>query len=145
MEIDDVKSQSLDSWQCQMNKVDLKLLLSCSIDHSRQCRSVFDMTLSFNDKSSAMLKLVVASVYWISKAGSDSSDIRSQIFVHFKADSIFSQYLSAILQQVNKMCSSQMVATEHKPLHKSNSSTFRFIVGFKKHHQRSTHKSWQRR
>jgi hypothetical protein len=37
-----------------------------------------------------------------------------------------------------------MVVTEHKPLHKSNSSTFRFIVRFKQQHQSSTHKSWQR-
>jgi hypothetical protein len=36
MEIDDVKSQSI-KWQCQINIVDLKLLSSCSIDHSRQC------------------------------------------------------------------------------------------------------------
>jgi hypothetical protein len=42
------------------------------------------------------------------------------------------------------MCStSQMVVMEHKPLHKSNSSTFRFIVGFKQQHQSLTHKSWQ--
>ncbi len=140
MEIDDVKSQLIDSWQCLIDKVDLKLLSSCSIDHPWQCWSDLDMTLSFVDH-----QLVVASVSWISKADLDFSDIWSQIFVHFEADSNFSWYLSAILKQLNKMCSaSQMVATEHKPLHKSNSSTFRFIVGFKQQHQSLTHKSWQR-
>jgi hypothetical protein len=70
------------------------------------------------------------------KADSDFSDIRSQIFVHFEADSNFSRYLSATLQQLNKMCSAfQMMAAEHKPIHKSNSSTFRFIVGFKQQHK----------
>jgi hypothetical protein len=100
---------------------------------------------SFDNKSSSTFQLVDASVYWISKADLDFSDIRFQIFVHFKADSNFSQYLSAILQQFYKMCStSQMAVTEHKPLHKSNSSTFRFIVGFKQQHQSSIHKSRQR-
>ena len=36
-----------------------------------------------------------------------------------------------------------VVVTEHKPIYKSNSSTFRFIVGFKQQHQSPTHKSWQ--
>jgi hypothetical protein len=100
---------------------------------------------SFDNKSSSTFQLVDVSVYWISKADLDLSDIRSQIFVHFEADSNFSRYLSAILQQFYKMCStSQIVVMEHKPLHKSNSSTFRFIVGFKQQHQSSTHKSWQR-
>jgi hypothetical protein len=99
---------------------------------------------SFDNKSSSTFQLVDASVCWISKTDLDFSDIRSQIFVHYEADSNFSQYLSAILQQFYKMCStSQMVVTEHKPLHKSNSSTFRFIVQFKQQHQSSTHKSWQ--
>ncbi len=67
--------------------------------------------------------MVVASVYWISKADSDFSDIQCQIFVHFEADSNFSQYLSAILQQLNKMCSaSQKVANEHKFIIKASSS-----------------------
>jgi len=100
---------------------------------------------SFDNKFSSTFQLVDASVYWISKADLDFSDIRSQIFVHYEADSNFSQYLSAILQQFYKMCStSQMVVTEHKPLHKTNSSTFRFIVRFKQQHQSLTHKSWQR-
>ncbi len=69
----------------------------------------------FVDQSSSTFQLVVASVYWISKADLDFSDIRSQIFVYFEADSNFSRYLSAILQQLNKMCSaSQMVANEHE-------------------------------
>jgi hypothetical protein len=43
------------------------------------------------------------------------------------------------------MCStSQLVVTEHKPLHKSNPSTFMFIVGLKQQHQSLTHKSRQR-
>jgi hypothetical protein len=72
---------------------------------------------------SSTFQLVVASVYWISKADLDFSDIRSQIFVHFEADSNFSQYLSAILQQLNKMCSaSQMVVNEHKFIIKASSS-----------------------
>jgi hypothetical protein len=100
---------------------------------------------SFDNKSSSTFQLVDASVYWISKADLDFSDIRSQIFVHFKADSNFSRYLSAILQQFYKMCStSQMVVMEHKPLHKSNSSTFRFIARFKQQHQSLTHKLRQR-
>jgi hypothetical protein len=68
----------------------------------------------------------------IFKPNSDVYNLLFQIFINFEADSNFSQYLSAILQQSNKMCSaSQMVAMEHKPRHKSNSSTFRLIVGFK--------------
>jgi len=75
------------------------------------------------------------------KADSDFSDIRSQIFVHFEADLNFSQYLSATLQQLNKMRSTfqMVVVAEHKPIYKSNSSTFRFIVGFKQQHQSPTH------
>ncbi len=37
-----------------------------------------------------------------------------------------------------------MVVKENKPLHKSNSPTFIFIVIFKQQHQSLTHKSWQR-
>jgi hypothetical protein len=100
---------------------------------------------SLDEKSSSTFQYVVASVYWISKADSDFSDIQFQIFVHFETDSNFSRYLSAINQQFYKMCSaSQMVVMEHKPLHKSNSSTFRFIVRFKQQHKSSTRKSWQR-
>ena len=75
------------------------------------------------------------------KADSDFSDIRSQIFVHFEADFNFSQYLSATLQQLNKMRSTfqMVVVAEHKPIYKSNSSTFRLIVGFKQQHQSPTH------
>ena len=51
------------------------------------------------------------------KADSDFSDIRSQIFLHFEADSTFSRSLSATLQQLNKMCSTfRMVACEHQCL-----------------------------
>jgi len=63
MEINNVKPQSIDSWECyiNINKVDLKLLLSCLINHSWQCRSDFDITLSFVDQSSSTFQLVVAS------------------------------------------------------------------------------------
>ncbi len=70
MEINNVKSQSINSWQCWINKVDLKLLSSCSIDHSRQCRSNFDMTLSINKKSSVTFKLVVVSITFECAKGS---------------------------------------------------------------------------
>ena len=58
-----MKPQSIDSWQCyiNINKVDLKLLWSCLIKHSWQCRSDFDLTLSFVDQSSSTFQLVVAS------------------------------------------------------------------------------------
>ncbi len=62
MEID-MRFQSIHSWQCKIDKLDHKLLsLLCSVDHSWQRWSDFNMTLSFDDKSSATLKLVVASV-----------------------------------------------------------------------------------
>ncbi len=61
MEINDVKSQSI-KWQCRIDTVDLKLLSSCSIDHSWQCQSDFVITLSFVDQSSSTFQLVVASV-----------------------------------------------------------------------------------
>ncbi len=56
-----MKSQSIDSWQCYINKVNLKSLSLCSINHSWQCRSNFDTTLSFFDQSSSTCQLVVAS------------------------------------------------------------------------------------
>jgi len=56
----DVKSQLI-KWQCRIDIVDLKLPSSCSIDHSWQCRSDFDITLSFIDQSSSTFQLVVAS------------------------------------------------------------------------------------
>ena len=51
------------------------------------------------------------------KADSDFSDIQSQIFLHFEADSTFSRSLSANLQQRNKMrITFRMVACEHQCL-----------------------------
>ena len=47
---------------CRSNIVDLKLLSSCSIDHSWQSWFNFDITLSFSDKPSSKFQLVVASV-----------------------------------------------------------------------------------
>jgi hypothetical protein len=104
-------------WQCQ-------LFVDNVLIDSWQCQMEIDKVKS--------MKTVIVEF----KANLDFSDIWSQIFVHFEADSNFSRYLSATLQQLSKMCSAfQMVATEHKPICNSNSSTFRFIVGFKQQHK----------
>jgi hypothetical protein len=113
-----VASHSMNNlWQCQ------SFVDNVSID-SWQCQLEIDKVKS--------MKTVIVGF----KADLDFSDIRSQIFVHFEADSNFSQYLSATIRQLNKMCSTfEMVATEHKPIYNSYSSTFRFIVGFKQQHK----------
>ncbi len=78
MEIYNVKFQSI-KWQCRINIVDLKLLLSCSIDHSWQCQSDFDITLSFVDQSSSTFQLVVASVLNNNTLSFDNSVDRSSV------------------------------------------------------------------
>jgi len=60
--------------------VDLKLPLSCSIDHSRQCRSDFDIPLSFVDQSSSTFQLVVASSNNNTLSFDDSVDRSSATF-----------------------------------------------------------------
>ena len=75
----DVKSQPI-KWQCRIDIVDLKLPSSCSIDHSRQCRSDFDITLSFIDQSSPTFQLVVASSNNNTLSINDSADWSSATF-----------------------------------------------------------------
>ncbi len=79
MEINDVKSQSI-KWQCRINIVDLKLLLSCSIDHSWQCRSDFNIPLSIVDQSSSIFQLVVASLNNNTSSFDDSIERSSATF-----------------------------------------------------------------
>jgi hypothetical protein len=60
----------------------------------------------------------------IIKADSDVSNLLFQIFINIEADSNFIQYLSSILWQMNKMCStSQMVANGHQFIIRASSST----------------------
>jgi hypothetical protein len=114
MEIDYVKSQSI-KWQCRMDIVDLKservgncastqLVGSCHDEKSERAGCIA------STQQDSTFQLIVGF-----KADLDFSDIRSQIFLHFEADSTFSRSLSATLQQLNKMCSTfQMVACEHQ-------------------------------
>ena len=80
MEINNVKSQLIDSWQPHINKVDLKLLSLCSIHHSCQSRSDFDITLIFIDQSSSTFLLVVASSNNNTLSFDDSVDRSSDTF-----------------------------------------------------------------
>jgi len=52
----------------------------CSINHSRQCRSDFDITLSFVDQSSSTFQLVVASLNNNTLSFNDSVDRSSATF-----------------------------------------------------------------
>ncbi len=74
-----MKSQSI-KWQCRIDIVDLKLPSSCSIDHSRQRRSDFDIPLSFVDQSSSTFQLVVASSNNNTLSFDDSVDWSSATF-----------------------------------------------------------------
>jgi hypothetical protein len=49
----------IDWWQCRINKVDLKFLSSCLIDHAWQCRSDFQITLSSVDQSPSTSQISV--------------------------------------------------------------------------------------
>ena len=126
-------------WQCQ------SFVDNVSID-SWQCQMEINKVKS--------MKTVIVGF----KADSDFSDIRSQIFLHFEADSTFSRSLSATLQQLNKMCSTfRMVACEHQclkfdpfvscwDLHQCNGTcnAFRMIayLEFNRFPQNSVNYSW---
>ena len=74
-----MKSQLI-KWQCQIDIVNLKLPSPCSIDHSRQHRSDFDIPLSFVDQSFFTFQLVVVSSNNNTLSSNDSVDRSSATF-----------------------------------------------------------------
>jgi len=118
------KVASKTAHQLQTSSHSMNKLLQCQsfVDNvpidSWQCQMEIDKVKS--------MKTVIVGF----KSDSDLSDIRSQIFVHFEADSNFSQYLSATLQKLNKMCSTfRMVACEHQCLKfQETCITFRMVA-----------------